>query len=92
MAYLQAQSCGKCVFCREGTQQISDILRSVSGQGSTPQDLDLLYEIGEAMRTGSICAVGRTAANSALSSLRLFRQEYEEHIREKKCTSGSPRS
>jgi len=92
MAYLQTQSCGKCVFCREGTLQMSDILRSLVGEGGTPQDLDLLCELGEAMRTGCICAIGWTAANPVLSSIGLFREEYEGHIKEKKCKSGPPRS
>ena len=91
MACLQTQSCGKCVLCREGTLQMSDILRSVTGREGTPSDLDLVCELGEAMRTGSICAIGRSAANPVLSSVRLFREEYEGHIREKKCNrlSGS---
>ncbi len=85
MVYLQAQSCGKCVFCREGTLQMADILGSIAGQGGTSQDPDLLRELGEAMRTGCICAVGRTAANPVLSSLKLFRHDYDAHIKGKKC-------
>jgi NADH-quinone oxidoreductase subunit F len=85
MSYVQTQSCGKCVFCREGTLQISEILRDVAqGEGKT-QDLDLLMELGEAMKIGSICALGKSAANSVLSSMRLFRHEYDAHVKEKKC-------
>ena len=92
MAYLQTQSCGKCVFCREGTFQMSDILRSVAAGEGTARDLDLLSELGEAMRTGCVCAIGAAAANPVLSGIKLFREEYEEHIRGKICKSGSRRS
>ncbi len=85
MTYLQTQSCGKCVFCREGTFQMSDILKSVTAGEGTPRDLELIGELGEAMRTGSICAIGASAANPVLSGMSLFREEYEEHIREKRC-------
>ena len=88
IAYLQTQSCGKCVFCREGTLQMSDILRSIiAGEGAT-RDPDLLGKIGEAMRTGCVCAVGAAAADPVLSGITLFRKEYEEHIREKRCRKG----
>ena len=85
MAYLHAQSCGKCVFCREGTYQMSDILSDITENKGKPEDLDLLTELGEAMKTGSICGLGRNAANPVMSSIELFRDEYEVHIKEKRC-------
>ena len=85
MSYVQTQSCGKCVFCREGTLQISEILKDIARGEGKAQDLDLLIELGEAMKIGSICDLGRSAANSVLSSMRLFRHEYDVHIKEKKC-------
>lgn len=85
LSYLHHQSCGKCVFCREGSYQIYNILKDISEREGKPQDLDLLVEIGEAMRMGSICGFGRTAANPVLSSLKLFRGDYDFHIKEKKC-------
>ena len=85
LSYIQAQSCGKCVFCREGTYQMADILKDISEHEGKPQDLDLLIELGEGMKIGSICGLGRTAANPVLSSIRLFRREYETHIKEKRC-------
>ncbi len=85
ISYLHEQSCGKCVFCREGTFQMSDILEDISKGNGGPQDIDLLNEIGEQMKTGCICDLGRTAANPVLSSIELFRNEYEVHIKEKRC-------
>lgn len=85
MTFLQSQSCGKCVFCREGTLQMSDILKDiVQGEGKT-QDLSLLRELGEAIRVGSICGFGQGVANPVLSGMKLFRHEYDVHIKEKRC-------
>jgi NADH-quinone oxidoreductase subunit F len=85
ISYIQTQSCGKCVFCREGSYQMSDILGDISEHLGKPQDLDLLIEIGEAMKIGCICGLGRTAPNPVLSSVKLFHNEYEVHIKEKRC-------
>ncbi len=85
MSYVQTQSCGKCVFCREGTLQISEILKDIASGEGRAQDLDLLAELGEAMKVSSICALGRSAANPVLTSMKLFRHEYEAHIKEKRC-------
>jgi NADH-quinone oxidoreductase subunit F len=89
MSYLQTQSCGKCVFCREGTYQMADILKDISENRGKPQDLDLLMDLGEAMKIGCICGLGRTAPNPVLSSIRLFRNEYDRHIKEKRCPLNS---
>jgi NADH-quinone oxidoreductase subunit F len=75
ISYIQTQSCGKCVFCREGSRQISDILTDITHQMGKPEDLDLLIELSEAMKIGCICALGRTTPNPVLSSIRLFRDE-----------------
>jgi NADH-quinone oxidoreductase subunit F len=77
MAYIQSQSCGKCVFCREGCLQMLTILEDISENKGKPQDLDLLVELGEEMRASCLCAFGRTAPNPVLSSIKLFRNEYE---------------
>lgn len=77
MKDIQAQSCGKCVFCREGCLQMLTILEAISENKRRPQDLDLLIELGEEMRAESLCAFGRSASNPILSSLKLFRDEYE---------------
>lgn len=80
MSYLRDQSCGKCVVCREGTYQVADMLGDIAqGRGSS-DDLKLLVELGEAMTAGSICGLGREAANPLRSSLALFADDYEAHI------------
>ncbi len=83
--YIQTQSCGKCVFCREGSYQMSTILKDISEYRGRPQDLNLLAELGEAMATGCICGLGTTAPNPVLSSIRLFGNDYEAHIKDKRC-------
>jgi len=83
--YIQTQSCGKCVFCREGSYQMYDILKDISEYKGRPQDLDLLAELGEAMATGCICGLGSTAPNPVLSSIKLFSDDYEAHIKDKRC-------
>jgi len=88
-SYIQNQSCGKCVFCREGSYQMSTILKDISEYKGKAQDLDLLIELGEAMKLGCICALGQTAPNPVLSSISLFRSEYDAHIKEKRCLVNS---
>jgi NADH:ubiquinone oxidoreductase subunit F (NADH-binding) len=85
ISYVQTQSCGKCVFCREGSYQMTDILKDISEHMGKPQDLDLLIELGEGMKIGCICGLGRSAPNPVLSSIELFRNEYGVHIKEKRC-------
>jgi NADH-quinone oxidoreductase subunit F len=85
MAFLQTQTCGKCVFCREGILQMSDILHSVTAGEGSRDDLELLATLGKAMETGSICFIGRTAAGPVVGGLELFRHEYDAHIKDKKC-------
>jgi NADH-quinone oxidoreductase subunit F len=85
MSYLQVESCGKCVFCREGTYQLLDILNDIADNKGKETDLDLLGEIAEGMKTGSICGLGRTTPAPVLSSLKFFRNDYEAHVKEKRC-------
>ncbi|HRT25795.1 MAG TPA: NADH-quinone oxidoreductase subunit NuoF [Candidatus Saccharicenans sp.] len=79
------ESCGQCVPCRIGTQQMVSILEKITkGQGELA-DLDLLEKIGSTMQQASLCGLGRTAPNPVLTALRYFHHEFEEHIVEKKC-------
>ena len=88
MAFTQRESCGKCIPCREGTSRMLEILeRIVSGQGKE-EDLDLLEEIAHMVKDMSLCGLGQTAANPVLSTLKHFRGEYLEHVRNKRCPSG----
>jgi len=83
--FLCDESCGKCVPCREGLKQLREILnRVVAGEG-TEGDIELLEEISGVMKNASLCALGTTAANPVLTTLRYFRDEYEAHIRDKRC-------
>lgn len=77
MAAIQSQSCGKCVFCREGCLQLLTILEDILENRRRPRDLDLLVELGGEMKTSCLCTFGQMAANPVLSSLNLFRGEYE---------------
>ena len=82
------ESCGKCIACREGNYYIKEILtRIVNGEG-VPEDLDMLEEVGQAVKAGSLCGLGQTAPNSVLSTLRYFYEEYQAHVVEKRCPAG----
>ncbi len=85
MTLLHEQTCGKCVYCREGTLHLSSILKDIAGGQGTPSDLELLKNLSEKMTTGSICNFGKSAANPVLSSLKLFAADYDYHIKHKKC-------
>jgi NADH-quinone oxidoreductase subunit F len=85
LTFTQLESCGKCIQCRWGTKQMLDILQDiVSGKGR-PGDIELLLELGDAVKNGSLCALGGTAPNPVLTTIRYFRDEYEAHINEKRC-------
>jgi len=83
--FTQLESCGKCIPCRWGTRQMLDILEDICGGRGRPGDIDLLLELGEAVKNGSLCALGGTAPNPVLTTIRYFREEYEAHIDDKRC-------
>ena len=85
LSFTQAESCGKCVLCREGTMQMLEILTDITEGRGKPEDIDLLLELGEAIKLGSLCALGGTAPNPVLTTIRYFQEEYEAHINEKRC-------
>ncbi|MCP1102757.1 NADH-quinone oxidoreductase subunit F [Aequitasia blattaphilus] len=88
MNFTQNESCGKCVPCREGTYRMLEILeRIVNGEGKL-EDLDMLEELGQAITDTALCGLGKSAALPVLSTLKTFRDEYEEHIN-KRCPAGS---
>ena len=88
MEFCVDESCGKCSPCRIGTRQIHAILEKISRGNGTMEDLDKMKEIGFAMQKGALCALGQTAPNPTLSTLRKFESEYIAHIKDKKCPSG----
>jgi NADH-quinone oxidoreductase subunit F len=83
--FLSDESCGKCVPCREGIRQMLKILTNISKGEGKEGDIELLEELSQVTRDASLCALGRTAANPVLSTIRYFRDEYEAHIKEKRC-------
>jgi NADH:ubiquinone oxidoreductase subunit F (NADH-binding)/(2Fe-2S) ferredoxin len=86
--FLTEESCGKCVPCREGLRSSMDVLtRITQGQGR-PDDTDVLHEIGEVMQDCCLCALGTSAPNPVLSTIRYFRDEYDAHIFHKVCPAG----
>ena len=85
LEFTQRESCGKCTFCRLGTKQMLEILTEFTFGKGRIEDLDNLERLAEEVKAGSLCALGRTAPNPILTTLRYFRQEYEDHIRLGKC-------
>ena len=83
--FTQKESCGECPPCRLGTKQMLDILVDITEGKGKPTDIELLLELSNAIKTGSLCALGQTAPNPVLTTLRYFREEYEAHINEGRC-------
>jgi NADH:ubiquinone oxidoreductase subunit F (NADH-binding)/(2Fe-2S) ferredoxin/Pyruvate/2-oxoacid:ferredoxin oxidoreductase delta subunit len=86
--FLLFESCGKCVPCREGLQQMHAIMTNICEGRGEEGDMELLSELAGFMATASLCALGGTAGNPVLSTIRYFRNEYEAHIFDKKCSAG----
>lgn len=87
IAYLHEESCGKCVFCREGTRQALDILNDIVECRAEAEQVELLVELGEAMKTGSICTLGRRAFIPVSSAMAVFAEDFKSHL-DGKCCSG----
>lgn len=85
MSFTLAESCGKCIPCRVGTKVLYDRLSAIIEGSGNPDDLQLLEEVGMMMKEVALCSLGGTASNPILSSLRYFKDEYEEHIVNKRC-------
>jgi NADH:ubiquinone oxidoreductase subunit F (NADH-binding)/Pyruvate/2-oxoacid:ferredoxin oxidoreductase delta subunit len=92
LSFTQAESCGKCVPCRLGTKQMLDTLESITKGEGRIEDIDLLLDLAEQIKAGSLCALGGTAPNPVITTLRYFRDEYEEHIIQKRCRALSCQS
>ena len=86
--FLQDESCGKCVPCRVGVDRMLEIVTDITEGRGRPEQLDLLEELSETVAEASLCALGKTAPNPLVSTLRYFRDEYETHIHEKRCAAG----
>jgi len=86
--FLKGESCGKCTPCREGLLRMSQILEDITEGRGEEGDIELLEELGEVMKDASLCGLGQTAPNPVLSTIKYFRDEYEAHIKEKRCPAG----
>lgn len=82
------ESCGKCAPCRIGTVRMLEILNKITEGNGEMEDLDKLEELANYIKSASLCGLGQTAPNPVLSTLRYFRDEYEAHIKEKRCPAG----
>jgi NADH-quinone oxidoreductase subunit F len=100
MEFIQSESCGKCIPCREGTRRMLEILKAITRNRKSEDGMDallrmkgvmLLQELGETIRRSSLCGLGQTAPNPVLSTLKWFRNEYESHIYDRCCPSGTCR-
>ncbi|MGC9453777.1 MAG: NADH-ubiquinone oxidoreductase-F iron-sulfur binding region domain-containing protein [Phycisphaerae bacterium] len=98
MEFIQRESCGKCIPCREGTRRMLEILESITRSRGSEKDFDALERfkgvvylnrLAEVIRETSLCGLGQTAPNPVLSTLRWFRDEYEAHVFERRCPAGA---
>ncbi|MDD1779362.1 MAG: NADH-quinone oxidoreductase subunit NuoF [Candidatus Helarchaeota archaeon] len=88
MNFLQNESCGNCSSCREGTQRMYQILTDITEGKGNEDSVDLLVELGTVVKDASLCGLGQTAPNPVLSTIRYYRDEYDAHIKDKRCPAG----
>jgi len=89
LEFTQNESCGKCTPCREGTKRMLEILTRITEGKGVEADIDKLERLGNMIKKASLCGLGQSAPNPVLSTIKNFREEYEEHVRDKKCRAGS---
>lgn len=87
--FTQSESCGQCTPCREGTKRMLEILIKITEGRGEESDLELLETLANDVKISSLCGLGQTAPNPVLSTLKYFRDEYEAHIKEKRCPAGA---
>jgi len=88
LSFLEDESCGKCVPCRVGIRRMKELLEDISSGRGKPGDIDYLQQMAEVVKDGALCGLGKTAPNPVLATLRYFRDEYEAHIKDKRCPAG----
>ena len=86
--FLSEESCGKCTPCREGLRRMLEILEGITQGNGKESDIDLLLELGEMMSEAALCALGKTASNPVITTIKYFTDEYMEHIVNKNCPAG----
>jgi len=89
LKFTQDESCGKCTFCRIGTKRMLEILERITDGNGQESDIELLQHLAYQIRNNTICGLGQTAPNPVLTTLKYFPEEYEAHIRDKKCPAHS---
>ena len=87
--FTQDESCGKCTPCREGTKRMLEIMNRICNAEGREGDIELLESLAKSIKVSALCALGQTAPNPVLSTLRYFRDEYEAHIKDHKCAAGA---
>jgi len=88
LTFTQGESCGKCTPCREGTKRLLEMLTRITDGSGTMEDLEKLETLSKHIKRASLCGLGQSAPNPILSTMTNFRDEYEAHIREKRCPAG----
>ncbi|MHC6203835.1 DUF362 domain-containing protein, partial [Breznakiellaceae bacterium SP9] len=88
MDFTKKESCGKCIPCREGTLRMLEILERIVAGAGKDGDIEILDELAPVISKAALCGLGKTAPNPVLSTLKRFRNEYEDHIYKRKCTAG----
>lgn len=88
LEFTMEESCGQCVPCRVGLKQMYDILDRITRGEGREEDIELLEKLGKEIQTTSLCGLGQSAPNPVLSTIKYFREEYMEHIKERKCRAG----
>ena len=87
LTFIQSESCGKCTFCRIGTKRMLEILTRITEGKGEEKDIAELEELAAKVKVSSLCGLGQTAPNPVLTTLRYFRSEYDDHIRNRRCTA-----
>ncbi len=88
LEFTQSESCGKCTPCREGTKRMFELLTRITEGKGVPGDIEKLERLGNMIKKASLCGLGQSAPNPVLSTIKNFREEYEEHVNNKKCRAG----
>ena len=88
IAFCQYESCGKCFPCRTGMTHLLEVLERICRMESTPEDLHLMERVGKNMQAGSLCGHGQLGFNPVSSAVRYFRSEFEQHLKDKICSTG----
>lgn len=86
--FMQDELCGKCVPCRIGTQCMAEILEGITRGDGKPEDIDRLQRLARTVMASPFCGLGQTAPNLVLTTIKYFKEDYESHIRDKRCRAG----